>query len=95
MTAFVCGYGKYTAYLATVALIRRWRLLCPLPWQIIVSYLPLSAIIASSFATPTASTTDGQDGTDGDESEDNDELHNDEEEDEMLRMTDTLTKIMV
>ena len=44
---------------------------------------------------PTASTTDEQVGTDGDESDNNDELHNDEAEDEMLRMMDALTKIMV
>ena len=52
-------------------------------------------ILASLFATPTASTTDEQVGTDGDESDNNDELHNDEEEDEMLRMTEALAKMMV
>ena len=43
---------------------------------------------------PTA-LTDEQISPDSDESDNNDELHNDENEDEMLRMMDALTKIMV
>jgi hypothetical protein len=41
------------------------------------------------------STTEKDSHTDGNGSDGDDELHNDEDEDEMLRMTDTLTKIMV
>ena len=49
-------------------------------------------VIVSLIATPTAPTMVS---ADGDESKDNDELHNDEEEDEMLRITDAFTRIMV
>lgn len=95
ITTFICSYSKSTAFSAIVALIHQWQILCPLLWQMIVSYLYCSAIIASSFATPIASTTNKQVSTDGNESNNNNELHNDEEEDEMLRMTEALTKMMI
>jgi hypothetical protein len=41
------------------------------------------------------STAPGEDQIDGNESNDDDGSQNNEDEDEMLRMTDTLVKIMV
>jgi hypothetical protein len=57
----------------------------------------VSWLVVSSFTTPTvlASAIDQERPIDGNEGDSDDELHNDEEEDELLRMTDALTKIMV
>jgi hypothetical protein len=51
---------------------------------------------APSAVQTTAPPAPGEeDCVDGDRTDDEDELHNDEDEDEVLRLTDTLTKIMV
>jgi hypothetical protein len=57
----------------------------------------VSWLVVSSFTTPTvlASAINQERPIDGNEGDSDDELHNDEEEDELLRMTDALTKIMV
>jgi hypothetical protein len=52
-------------------------------------------LLRSSFVVPTVSTTREEVRAHGDESGEDDQLPNDEDEDEMLQMTDTLAKIMV
>jgi hypothetical protein len=55
----------------------------------------ISYSVESSFVVPTVSTTREEDHAHSDESSEDDQLPNDEDEDEMLRMTDTLAKIIV
>ncbi len=55
----------------------------------------ISYSVESSFVVPAVSTTREEDRDHSDESSEDDQLPNDEDKDEMLRMTDMLAKIMV
>jgi hypothetical protein len=97
MIAFVCDYNKFIAYLGTVAPVQHLPPLLHRPRQsAIVSIFCCSATrMRSLHRICMVSTAPGEDQIDGNESNDDDGSQNNEDEDEMLQMTDTLVKIMV
>jgi hypothetical protein len=97
MTVFVCGCTRSTIYLGTVALLHPSLLHCLIRQPATVSCLLLCNLsLYQELNFLTVSTTENDSHTGGNGSgDDDDELHGDEDEGEMLRMTDALTRIMV